>query len=128
MVPPPERSTEDLLLKLAGVFLGIMIFAGLLAYHAIFFVSPPGTPPTTDSATVAYRNTIRVLAITSMALLDLAAGFSVTLAWVTGTTKGETSESGRRGIFVFATVYTAVWLVFSTFILSSFLFSLIRFY
>lgn len=119
-------------MKLAGVFLGIVIFAGLLSYHAIFFVPRPPTagfpPPSTDPAVIAYRNTIRILAIASMTLLDLAAGFSVALAWIAGTTKGEGPESGRRGIFVFATVFIAVWIIFSTTFFTSYIYSLLLYY
>jgi len=127
MMPPPKRNLDELLMKLSGVFLGIVIFAGLLSYHAIFFIPRPtaGTypPPSTDPAVIAYRDTVRVLGIASMSLLDLAVGFSVALAWIAGTTKGEGTESGRRGIFIFATVFTAVWIIFSTAFFTSFLYS-----
>jgi len=45
--------------------------------------------------------------------MDLAVSFSVAMAWIAGGSRGELSDSTRRGIFVFATVFLAVWLIFS---------------
>lgn len=129
-VPPPKRSLEQLLLMLAGVVLGVAIFGGLLAYHVMFLIPPPPTqytPPTTDAATITYRNTVRLLAGFSMGAMDFAVAFSVTLAWVLGFLKGDIPEGTRRGAFLFGTVFLAVWIIVSTYLVAI-LSSFIRYY
>jgi len=45
--------------------------------------------------------------------MDLAVSFSVAMAWIVAGSRGELSDATRRGIFLFATVFLVVWLVFS---------------
>src|SRR3989442_8054030 len=45
--------------------------------------------------------------------MDMAVSFSVAMAWIAGGSRGELSDATRRGIFLFATVFLVVWLLFS---------------
>lgn len=130
VMPPPKRSMDELVMLIAGAVLGIAIFGGLLAYHLVFFIPQPttgGYTPTTDPNVLAYRSTVRLLGMFSMGVLDFAVGFAITLAWFVGLGKKDIPDSARRGVFIFATVFLAVWILFSTTVVSLF-FSLIRFY
>lgn len=105
--------------------MGFAIFAGLLAFHALFFVAPPTEPssfPPSD-AQLQYRNALRSLGLLSALLLDLAAGAGVAFAWLTATAKSSVPEGSRRGLLVFAAVFVGVWIVISSFIYSSLRFS-----
>ncbi len=108
------------LVLLSGVLLGVLVFVGTLSFHAVFLIPIPGAPTPTDPAVVAYRDTIRILGWTSAVAMDLALGFSLTTAWIAGVSKGEISDGTKRGMFIFATVFLAVWLVFSFSIYSVF--------
>lgn len=113
------------LVLLAGIVLGALVFVGTLSYHAVFLIpSPTSTPPPTDPAVIAYRDTLRILAWTSAVAMDLALAFSLTFAWVAGASKGDIPDGTRRGMFIFATVFLAVWLVFSISVYSLFRFLL----
>jgi len=123
--PPPlpmRRASMNTLVLLSGILLGALVFVGTLSFHAVFLIPSPGTPPPTDPAVVAYRDTIRILGWTSAVAMDLALGFSLTIAWIAGVSKGEISDGTKRGMFIFATVFLAVWLVFSFSIYSIFRF------
>ena len=117
MMPPPRRGGISLnsLVLVIGLFLGVLIFAGTLSFHAALLIPVPcqGCPVPTDPAVIAYRNSIRTLGWVSVVTMDLAVAFSVAMAWIAGGSRGELSEATRRGIFVFATVFLAVWLIFS---------------
>src|SRR2546428_10423750 len=80
----------------------------------------PGTPAPPGAAVVGYRDTLRILGWTSAVAMDLALGFSLTIAWIAGVSKGEISDGTKRGMFIFATVFLAVGLVFFFFFLSLF--------
>ena len=108
------------LVLLSGILLGALVFVGTLSFHAVFLIPAPGTPTPTDPAVVAYRDTLRILGWTSAVAMDLALGFSLTIAWIAGVSKGEISDGTKRGMFIFATVFLAVWLVFSFSIYSIF--------
>src|SRR5207245_7484076 len=110
-VMPPNRSV-----LVVGLFTGLLIFAESLSFHATLLIPVPctGCTPTTDPALIAYRDTIRILAWVSVVTMDLAVSFSVAMAWIVGGSRGELSEGTRRGIFLFATVFLVVWLVFSS--------------
>jgi len=116
---PPRRASTNTLVLFSGILLGALVFVGTLSFHAVFLIPAPGTPPT-DPAVVAYRDTIRILGWTSAVAMDLALGFSLTIAWIAGVSKGDLSDGTKRGMFIFATVFLAVWLVFSFSIYSIF--------
>jgi hypothetical protein len=118
MMPPPRRRggiSPNSLVLVIGLFLGVLIFAGTLSFHATLLIPVPctGCSPTTDPALIAYRDTIRALAWVSVVTMVMAVSFSVAMAWIAGGSRGELSDATRRGIFVFATVFLVVWLVFS---------------
>ena len=117
MMMPPRRGGISLnsLVLVIGLFLGVLIFAGTLSFHAALLIPVPcqGCPVPTDPAVIAYRNSIRTLGWVSVVTMDLAVAFSVAMAWIAGGSRGELSDATRRGIFVFATVFLAVWLIFS---------------
>src|ERR1700756_859944 len=100
---------------LIGLFLGVLIFAGTLSFHAALLIPIPcpGCTPTTDPSVIAYRDTIRVLAWVSVVTMDLAVAFSVAMAWIAGGSRAELSDKTRRGIFLFATVLLVVGLPLS---------------
>ncbi len=117
-MPPPRRKggmSPNSLVLVIGLILGVLIFAGTLSFHATLLIPIPctGCSPTTDPALIAYRDTIRALAWVSVVTMDMAVSFSVAMAWIAGGSRGELSEGTRRGIFLFATVFLVVWLVFS---------------
>ena len=101
-----------------GLIIGILVFAGFLALHAVFLVPPPCTstfgctPQTPESA--AYAGTVQALAWTSVVALDLAVGLSVAFAFVLGS-RSDLPESMRRASFLFATVFVVSWVGFSIF-------------
>jgi hypothetical protein len=47
--------------------------------------------------------------------MDLAVSLTVMIAWVVGSMKGEQSDGMRRGVFIFASVFLATWIIFSFF-------------
>lgn len=102
-------------IPIIGVFLGVLIFTGLLSYHAVFLLPLPNPsfPYSTDPAVIAYRDTVRTLGWISIIAMDLAVALSVMMAWILGGVKGDLSEGTRRGMFVFATAFLIGWLIFS---------------
>lgn len=109
---PREAYVSHVLMVLAGAFIGIALFTGLVAFHAAFLIPIPGTFNQTPEM-VAYRDTLRLLGWISVIAMDLAVSFTVTIAWIVAGSRSDVPESTRRGIFIFATVFLAVWLVFS---------------
>jgi len=107
-------STNTLVL-LTGLFIGVLLFAGMLSFHAAILIPFPCStcPAPSDPAVIAYRDTIRILGWVSVVAMDLAVSFAVMMAWVVGALKGDIPDGTRRGIFIFATVFLAVWLAFS---------------
>ncbi|MGQ0798423.1 MAG: hypothetical protein ACT4OI_11270 [Methanobacteriota archaeon] len=116
--PPPKADGGLLLLRAGAVVMGVAIFAGLLAYHSIFFIPAPSSSPPPGSVQ-AYVILVRGLGFASAALLDFAAGFSVTLAWLSAS-RDATPETTRRGLMGFSMVFVAVWLIVSTFLFTVF--------
>lgn len=112
-----------------GILIGTMVFAGLLAVHAVYLVPVPCTstfgctPPNPDLA--AYGATLRVLAWIAVVALDLAAGISVALAFLLGA-RPEVPDSVRRSVFLFAAVFFAAWVV-GGFLMMTIL-SIVRYY
>ncbi len=112
-----------------GALIGLMVFAGLLAVHAVYLLPIPCTSSvgcTTPAPNVAaYGATIRALAWIAVVALDLAAGVSVALAFVFGA-RADFPESIRRSLFLFATVFFAAWIL-GSFLMMSIL-SIVRYY
>lgn len=116
--PAPRRPglSANAFVPLIGVFLGVLIFTGMVSFHAVFLIPiPTSFPPSTDPAIIDYRNTVRTLGWVSIVAMDLAVALSVMIAWIMGSVKGDLSEATRRGMFVFATSFLIVWLIFSFF-------------
>ncbi len=121
-VPRREKAQSNMFVILAGVMVGLFLFVGLLSFHAAFLIPYPSSNPTTEPNVIAYRDTLRALGWVSAAGMDLAVAFSVTLAWIVGGLKFEIPDSTRRGIFIFATVFLAIWIIFSFSVYSIFRF------
>lgn len=98
-----------------GVLIGVFVFGGLLAWHAIYLIPPP---PSGFGGSSDYANTIRALGWLTAVFMDAAVALSVALPW--GVESGP--SSGRNVRLVFATVFLSVWIIFS-----SFIFSFVRF-
>ena len=118
MMPPPRRRGGHFPKQLGPggrVVHWTAHLRGTLSFHATLLIPVPctGCTPTADPALIAYRDTIRILAWVSVVTMDLAVSFSVAMAWIVAGSRGELSDATRRGIFLFATVFLVVWLVFS---------------
>ena len=117
MYPPPRREGmgANTLVLLIGLFMGALIFAGTLSFHAALLIPVPcpQCSPSSDPAIIAYRDTIRILGWVSVIAMDMAVSLAVAMAWIVGGSKSEISDGTRRGVFIFATVFLAVWLLFS---------------
>lgn len=135
-VPPlPMRRrqgmTVETLTTIFGIILGVCIFGGLFAYHAIFLTPVPCTsslgctppPPQIQQ----YANVTHALAWVAFGLMDVAVAFSVTAAFILGVVPSTIPEGVRRNFLLYAAVFLAVWIIFSSFILSSLLY-IIRYY
>jgi hypothetical protein len=100
-----------------GVLIGILLLVGMLCFHAVLLLAPPCQQPfcspQTDPAIVSYRAMVRILAWVSVVAMDLAVSISVVMAWIAGGPKANLPEGTKRGIFIFATVFLGVWLLFS---------------
>ncbi len=94
------------MILILGVLIGLLLFIGLLAVQAAYLIVPPGGPAPTD-----YGNLLRALGWTSAIAMDLAVALTVMIAWGVGVTRVDVSDGARRGIFIFATVFLAVWLL-----------------
>ena len=114
-VPPPMMGAPRQMARgisghtvmlLAGVVIGILVFVGLLSLHAAFLIPPPGAAPPSD-----YTNLIRTLGWTAVVSMDLAVSLTVMLAWVVGAARSDVPDASRRGIFIFATVFLAIWII-----------------
>ena len=109
--------------SLLGLIIGALIFTGLVSFHAVFLIPPPGSgsiPPSTSREVIDYINTVRMLGWISIVAMDLAIGLTVMIAFIVGGMRGEMSDGMRRGVFIFATVFLALWLLLSSFLYSSF--------
>lgn len=116
-VAPRPPLPVNAVMSLLGMVIGILLFVGLVTYHAIFLIPPPpsGFQPPSNPAITAYVNTVRTLGWVSVVAMDLAVAMSVMIAWFIGAIKGEVAESTRRGVFTFASIFLAIWIVFSFF-------------
>lgn len=115
-MPPPRAGISiNAVISLVGLVLGVLIFTGLLTFHAVFLIPLPSFQSPTDPDVIAYRDTIRALGWVSIIAMDLAVALTIMAAWLVGSLKSELPEATRRGIFTFATVFLVVWLAFSFF-------------
>jgi len=109
-----------------GIVIGTLISVGLISFHAILLISPIctgfGCPALSASASLALS-----LAWVFVIAMDLAVGLSVCLAFIVGGAKSELPEATKRGVYIFAAVFLAVWIVFGTSAVSSALSVLYRF-
>lgn len=103
-----------------GVLVGVLVFGGLLAVHAIFLIPAPCTSfycPVATTDTTGYGTIVRGLAWIGIGALDAATGLSVALSFVIAS-RTEIPESTRRSIFVFTAVFVAAWILSSMLLLS----------
>ena len=132
-VPPmeprtvPSRGSWRLLTSLIGVLLSILIFMGLIAFHSVYLIPAPsgsGFPgPSTDPDVINYRNLIRTLGWIAAIAMDLAVALAVGFAFLVGASAADVSDGTRRGLYIFATAFLVVWIVFSLSAFSIFRFS-----
>lgn len=118
MAPRQRGIPASTLILVLGLLIGGLVFAGTVSFHAAILYPPPpctGCPPITDPSLIAYRNTIRTLGWVSVIAMDLAVSAAVAMAWIVGGSRAEIPEGTRRGIFIFATVFLTVWILFSFF-------------
>lgn len=121
MPPPRTGISASALIPLVGLFIGLLIFTGLLSFHAVFLIPVPTQfPPSTDPSVIAYRDTVRTLGWVSVIAMDLAVALSVMIAWMLGAIKADLSDAARRGMFGFATAFLISWVIFSFFAYSIF--------
>ncbi len=126
-VPPNPRLTSGTFMRIFGIVVGILIFAGFLSLQALFLVPPPcGTSGcgTVSPEQAAYDNTVHGLAWAGIVLLDLSVGLSVMFAFFLNS-ENSVPESTRRSAFFFASVYLASYTLLS-WILLSILFGTVR--
>src|SRR2546426_12563860 len=102
----PRGISGHPVMLLTGVLTGFLVFVGLLSLHAAFLLPPPGRSPPSD-----YTNLIRTLGWTAVVSMDLAVSLTVMLAWVVGASRSDVPDASRRGIFIFATVFLAIWII-----------------
>lgn len=121
----PRRPGSSTLAFL-GALLGMLIFVGLIAFHSAYLTAPPpgfGSPPSTDPDVVNYRNLVRALGWVSAIAMDLAVALAVAFAFLVGTSGADVPEGTRRGLYIFATVFLVLWILFSLSAFSIFRFS-----
>jgi len=118
--PFPARPQGAFLTMATGILLGVAVFVGLLAYHAVFLIPAP-TPSyvTITPERLAYQSLILGLGMVSALFMDIAVGASVAFAWFATAREG-TSDAARRGFLTFAAIFLAVWLVISSFMFTAF--------
>ena len=116
-----DRSPSQTLMVVFGAILGLLIFVGFVSFHAVFLVPVPCTTtycPTPAPGSEGYASLVQALAWVAVVALDLAAGLSVAVAFILGG-RDDLPESTRRSLFLFATVFVAVWAVFGMLFFSS---------
>ncbi len=127
--PPPQHPRPSMAENLAiflGIVIGTLISVSLISFHAILLIAPActgfGCPTLTAAASLALS-----LAWVFVITMDLAVGLSVCLAFIVGGAKSELPEATKRGMYTFAVVFLAVWIVFGTSAISGVLSVLYRF-
>ncbi len=119
----PRWFPSETLMVFGGVLIGVLVFGGLLALHAIYLIPVPCNTaygyycpqPTPDTAT--YGSIVRGLAWIGVGAVDVAAGLSVALAFVIGS-RPEIAENTRRSVFTFTAVFVASWILGSLLLLN----------
>ena len=128
---PPRRPGGGSLVPRLGIVLGAFITLGLLMFHIAYLLPVPCTNPpycpTTTPELQNYANVLQVLLWVAFTAMDVAVGLSVIVAFTVAGPENNLAESTKRGIFLFATVFTAVWIFFGTYLVLSILAS-VRYY
>ncbi len=133
---PPEPARKppieamDVMMVIAGVGMGVLVFTGLLSFQAILLIPPPTSPfggVTPSASTVAYTNLVRTLAWISMSVLDGAVALVVAFAFLASTSRSSVPDSARRGLYIFSTVFVVGW-TFLSYLFMSVISSLLRIY
>jgi len=104
--------------KLFAILVGVMIFVGMIAFHVAIILPRPGAFQPTGPDEIAYIVTVRALNVIFAVAMDAAAALAVTCSWYWGLTRPDLTEGARRGLFIFGTVFLAIWIVFSSFSVS----------
>ena len=104
--------------KVWAVLVGTLVFVGMIAFHVAIILPRPSFPSTPEEQQ-AYVVTIRALssvfATASATAVSIAAvALAVTCSWYWGLTRPDLTEAARRGLFLFGTVFLAIWLLLST--------------
>jgi hypothetical protein len=110
MIAPLPRTR---FVKVWVVLIGACIFVAMVAFHVAVILPRPGFSAT-EPEREAYAVTIRMLASLFAAAMDAGVALAVTASWYWGLTRTDLTEAARRGLFLFGTVFLAVWLLLST--------------
>jgi len=100
--------------KLFAILVGVMIFVGMIAFHVAIILPRPGAFQPTGPDEIAYIVTVRALNVIFAVAMDAAAALAVTCSWYWGLTRPDLTEGARRGLFIFGTVFLAIWIIFSS--------------
>lgn len=100
--------------KLFAVIVGVLIFVGMVSFHVAIMLPIPTSSPPPPSEMENYRLTIRALNAVFAIAMDAAAALAVTCSWYWGLTRPDLTEGARRGLFIFGTVFLAIWIIFSS--------------
>ncbi len=121
--------TMDVMMTIAGIGMGILIFTGFLSFQAIMLIQTPPSPfgGTPTESEIAYANVVRVLAWISMAVLDGAVALVVAFAFLASASRRNVPDSARKGLYIFATVFVVGW-AFLSYLYMTVISSLLRFY
>jgi len=106
---PPTR-----FVKLFAILVGLLLFVGMAAFHAVILLPIPGTPMPTDPDAAAYVLTIRALRVVFAAAMDAAVALAITCSWYWGLIRPDLTEGTRRGLLVFGTVTLAIWMILNS--------------
>lgn len=117
----PRSPFLDRLFIYLGIAVSALIAVSLIAFHAIYLMSPgclgfscPSPPPLTGRQLIAL-----VLGWVFVVGMDLAVALSVSVAFLVGGTQNNLPDSTKRGVSLFSIVFLAVWLLFSASFMSS---------
>jgi hypothetical protein len=99
--------------KVWAVLVGTLVFVGMIAFHVAIILPRPSFPSTPEEQQ-AYVVTIRALSSVFAAAMDTAVALAVSCSWYWGLTRPDLTEAARRGLFLFGTVFLAIWLLLST--------------
>jgi len=100
--------------KIFAVIVGILIFVGMVSFHVAIMLPIPTASPPPPPEIENYRLTVRALNAVFAIAMDAAAALAVTCSWYWGLTRPDLTEGARRGLFIFGTVFLAIWIIFSS--------------